>query len=131
LVERLLALGALEAFLTPVQMKKGRPGILLTALTTQESLRNVQDFIFRETTSFGMRMSEKTRVVLDREFHLVPTAYGEVSIKVGTRDGQIVQRSPEFESCRRAAEASGASIRDVFAAASTAAQSLPTTPGEG
>ena len=123
-MERLLALGALEAFLTPVQMKKNRPGILLTVLTTFDVLPRVQDFIFCETTSFGMRMSERTRVVLDREFHWVQTPFGEVSIKLGVRDGQIVQRSPEFDSCRRLAEASGASIREVFAAALLAADPI-------
>ncbi len=105
-------------------MKKNRPGILLTVLTTWELLSAVQDFIFRETTSFGMRMSEKQRVILDREFRDVSTPYGEVRIKLGSRDGHILQRAPEFESCRLLAEKTGVPARDVFTAATIAAQAL-------
>ncbi|MEO7932765.1 MAG: nickel pincer cofactor biosynthesis protein LarC [Chthoniobacterales bacterium] len=124
LVGRLLEMGALDCYLTPVQMKKNRPGVLLTVLTTAELLTNIQDFIFRETTSFGMRMSEKQRVILDREFRDVSTAYGEVRIKLGSRDGHILQRAPEFESCRVLADKTGVPLRDIFTAATIAAQAL-------
>lgn len=123
-MERLLALGALEAFLTPVQMKKNRPGALLTVLTTRELLTTVQDFLFRETTSFGLRMSEKQRVILDREFRNVTTPFGEITIKLGSKNGVILQRAPEFESCRKLAEKSGVSVREIFTAANIAAQAL-------
>ena len=105
-------------------MKKNRPGILLTILTTRELLTTIQDFLFRETTSFGLRMSEKQRVILDREFRTVTTTYGEITIKLGSRNGAILQRAPEFESCRVLAEKSGVSVREVFIAASTAAQDI-------
>lgn len=123
-MERLLALGALEAFLTPVHMKKNRPGILLTVLTTRELLTTVQDFLFRETTSFGLRMNEKQRVILDREFRNVSTPFGEITIKLGSKNGVILQRAPEFESCRKLAEKSGVSVREIFTAANIAAQAL-------
>ena len=123
-MERLLALGALEAFLTPVQMKKNRPGALLTVLTTRELLTTIQDFLFRETTSFGLRMSEKQRVILDREFRNVATPFGEITIKLGSKNGIILQRAPEFESCRVLAEKSGISVREIFTAANIAAQAL-------
>ena len=84
----------------------------------------MQELIFRETTSFGMRMSEKTRVILDREFRTVETQFGEIRIKLGSKNGVILQRSPEFESCRRLAEAIGVPVRDIFAAAIAAAQGI-------
>ncbi len=123
-MERLLALGALDAFLTSVQMKKNRPGLLLTVLAAPELAGRVEDFIFKETTSFGLRRSEKQRAILDREFREVTTPFGSVTIKLGLRDGRILQRSPEFESCRQRAEASGVAIREVFTAALTAATAL-------
>jgi hypothetical protein len=124
LVSRLLEAGALDAYLTPVQMKKGRPGILLTVLAEPAHVTSMQELIFRETTSFGMRMSEKTRVILDREFRTVETQFGEIRIKLGSKNGVILQRSPEFESCRRLAEAIGVPVRDIFAAAIAAAQGI-------
>ena len=105
-------------------MKKNRPGILLTVLTTRELLTTVQDFLFRETTSFGLRMSEKQRVILDREFRNVSTPFGEITIKLGSKNGVILQRAPEFESCRKLAEKSGVSVREIFTAANIAAQAL-------
>lgn len=117
-------MGALEAFLTPVLMKKNRPGVLLTILTTPDLLTIVQDFLFYETTSFGLRMHERQRTILDREFREVSTPYGLVRIKLGLRKGQILQRAPEFESCRQLAETNHVSIREVFTAAIQAAQSI-------
>jgi len=116
----LLGAGALDAFLTPVQMKKNRPGVLLTVLVEPEKLAVVQDVIFRETTSFGVRMSEKERVILEREFCEVETVYGPVTIKLGIRNGEVMQRSPEFASCLALAEKTGRPVREIFAAAVTA-----------
>lgn len=98
-------------------MKKNRPGVLLTVLVEPERLAVVQDLIFRETSTFGLRLSEKKRVVLDREFSEVQTAYGPVTIKLGIRHGAIVQRSPEFESCLALSKATGAPVKEIFAAA--------------
>ena len=109
-------------------MKKNRPGVLLTVLTTRERLAAVEELIFQETTSFGLRISEKQRTILDREFHNVVTPFGEVRVKIGRRDGTILQRSPEFESCRQLAEAADVPIKDVFAAATAASQSPGTNP---
>lgn len=116
-IERLLAAGALEAFLTPVQMKKNRPGVLLTALCEAEAVDRLAELIFRETTSFGVRIGEVRRLKLERRFETVATPFGEIVLKIGTRAGEVQQVAPEFESCRAAAEAAGVPLRVVFDAA--------------
>lgn len=117
-LEKLLAAGALDAFFTPAQMKKNRPGILLTVLCEPATVERVADVIFRETTAFGLRLSEKRRFKLDRRFETVPTAYGDIQVKLGADlHGELLQASPEYESCRVAAERGGASLREVYAAA--------------
>ena len=116
-LEKLLAAGALDAFFTPAQMKKNRPGILLTVLCEPAAVERVADVIFCETTAFGLRLSEKRRLKLDRRFETVPTAYGDIQVKLGSdRHGALLQASPEYESCRVAAEHAGASLREVYAA---------------
>lgn len=119
-VGRLLEAGALDAFLTPVQMKKNRPGILLTALCAPDAVEQIVGIIFRETTSFGLRMSEVRRLKLDRRVEMVSTQHGEIAVKIGLRGGEVLQVAPEFESCRAAAQASGAPLRVVFEAARAA-----------
>ena len=117
-LEKLLAAGALDAFFTPAQMKKNRPGILLTVLCEPAAVEQMADVIFRETTSFGLRLSEKRRLKLDRRLETVPTAYGEIQVKRGfDAQGVPLQAAPEYESCRAAAERSGAALREVYAAA--------------
>ncbi len=116
-IERLLVAGALDAFLTPVQMKKNRPGVLLTALCETEAVDRLADLIFRETTSFGVRIDDVRRLKLDRRFETVATPFGEVVLKIGTRGSEVLQAAPEFESCRAAAEAAGVPLRVVFDAA--------------
>ena len=117
-LEKLLAAGALDAFFTPVQMKKNRPGVLLTVLCEPATVERMADVIFRETTSFGLRLSEKRRLKLDRRFETVLTAYGEIQVKRGyDAQGTPLQAAPEYESCRVSAERTGAALREVYAAA--------------
>lgn len=120
LIDLLLAAGALDAWFTPIQMKKQRPGTLLSALCEKERLESVSSVFFRETTTFGIRIDEVTRLKLERHFESVATEYGEISMKVGVRHGKIVQASPEFESCRTAGERTGQPIREIYAAAQQA-----------
>ena len=122
-LDKLLAAGALDAFFTPAQMKKNRPGILLTVLCEPAAVERMADVIFRETTSFGLRLSEKRRLKLDRRFEIVPTAYGEIQVKRGyDARGTPLQVAPEYESCRAAAEGAGVALREVYAAALQALQ---------
>ena len=123
-VGRLLAAGALDASLVPLQMKKGRPGLQLNVLCTQEALPKLAEVIFAETTAFGLRMDRVERWKLDRRFEKVATPYGEITIKLGLRGGEIIQRAPEYESCREASEKTGAPLRAVYEAARKAAESL-------
>jgi len=113
----LLALGALEAFLTPVQMKKNRPGIQLTVLCEKSDADAMARWILTHTTSFGVRMHPCRRVKLDRKIAPVPTAYGDILVKFGYLDGKCLQASPEFESYAEAARSIGVPIKDVYAAA--------------
>jgi len=116
-VDRLFAAGALDVFLTPIQMKKNRPGVLLTVLCEEPASRKIADVLFTETTSFGLRLDRIERLKLERRFETVATPHGEIIVKVGLRGGEPIQAAPEFESCRAAAEKSGAPLRVVYGAA--------------
>jgi hypothetical protein len=115
--EQLLKAGALDVFLTPIQMKKNRPGIQLTALCEESAVPRVAEMIFRQTTSFGVRMDRMDRLKLERTFETVATEYGEVRVKIGLLAGETIQVSPEFESCKALSEKTGAPIRVIYDAA--------------
>jgi uncharacterized protein (TIGR00299 family) protein len=123
-VEKLLAVGALDAFVTTVQMKKSRPGFRLTALVDSPRADEFAHLILRETSAFGVRMHECRRIKLRREMTSVETPFGLVAIKLGWLGDERVQATPEFESCRAAAEAAGATVREVYLAAQAAATRL-------
>ncbi|MFZ4598630.1 MAG: nickel pincer cofactor biosynthesis protein LarC [Terrimicrobiaceae bacterium] len=116
-MQKLFQAGALDVFFTPVQMKKNRPGFVLTALCSGEKTEEIARVILTETSSFGVRVHRADRFKLRREFRDVETPYGAVRIKLGFLDDELVQASPEFESCRAVAEAAGVSVRDVHLAA--------------
>jgi uncharacterized protein (TIGR00299 family) protein len=116
-VERVLAAGALDVFHTPIQMKKNRPGVLLTVLCAESDADKFMEMVLRETSAFGVRRHPAERRKLRREFTTVKTAFGGVIVKLGKLDGKIVQAAPEFESCRAAAEAAGVPLKQVYEAA--------------
>jgi uncharacterized protein (TIGR00299 family) protein len=122
LMERLLAAGALDAFYTPIQMKKGRPGLLVSVLAAPGRREALEEVLFAETTTLGVRRQEWDRTVLEREVVAVDTPYGEVGVKVGRRGGRVYNVQPEFEDCRRAADARGVPVKEVWAAALAAAR---------
>ena len=118
LMEKALSAGALDIFYTPVQMKKNRPGVLLTLLCNPPDRERMCDLIFRETTTLGVRYRNERREILTREFVTVETEYGPIRVKVSrARDGRVMNASPEFEDCRVAAEKSGVGLRDAQTAA--------------
>ncbi len=118
LMEKALAAGALDIFYTPAQMKKNRPGVLLTLLCNPEDRERMLDLIFRETTTLGARYRDERREILTREFVTVETEYGPIRIKIArARDGRVMNVSPEFEDCRVAAEKRGVGLRDAQTAA--------------
>ena len=116
-IEKIREAGAVEAFFSSVQMKKSRPGILLTALCRPDQLANVQEIILRHTSTFGVRYSEVDRLALDRTFVSVTTQYGGLAIKLGMLRGEVIQVAPEFDDCRKAAEKAGVPIKTVYDAA--------------
>ena len=120
-MERLLAAGALDVFLTPVQMKKNRPGTLLTVLCERNHVDALAELLLTHTTSFGLRVHEAQRRKLAREIVKVKTRFGEIEVKVGRLGGKIVARSPEFESCRQAATKFNVSVKEVHGEAARAA----------
>lgn len=117
LIEECLNAGALDAWLTPVLMKKGRPAHLFTALCPPARVDEVESVFFDHTSTLGVRRSAVERVSLDRSWEHVETPWGSVRVKVGTRDGRQVNRAPEFEDCRSAAKRAGVPLKEVYAAA--------------
>jgi uncharacterized protein (TIGR00299 family) protein len=121
-VEKALHEGALDVFHTPVQMKKNRPGVLLTVLCDAAEADRFSELILRETTAFGVRRSLTERRKLKRQLATVKTEFGTVTVKLGRLNKQTVQASPEFESCRQAAEQAGVPVKTVYEAALRAAR---------
>ncbi|MDN7245210.1 nickel pincer cofactor biosynthesis protein LarC [Planococcus shenhongbingii] len=120
-MERLLGAGALDVYYTPVAMKKSRPGTLITVLAKPENAFVLEDILLRETSTFGVRKTDWTRRILDREFKIVATAFGSITVKVGRIEGEIIKMSPEFEEVKKAAAAHKVPLRDVFLAVQQAA----------
>ena len=120
LTTQLLTAGALDTFLIPVQMKKQRPGILLTVLCRREHREALIDLIFKESTTFGIREYPVQRTILQRKHEKVTTPYGKVRVKTGTWQGQIITRAPEHDDCVCLAQQAGVSIRAVYEAAAQA-----------
>jgi len=116
-MERLYAAGALEVFYVPVQMKKNRPGTLLTVVSAPEKRAALSEIIFRETTTIGIRYSEVERECLRREIIQVKTPLGDVRFKLAWRDGKVVNAVAEFEDLSALAASHGLSVKDVQAIA--------------
>lgn len=117
LMERGLAAGALDIFFTPTQMKKNRPGTLVTVLCVPDTAERMADLIFRETGTFGIRMREQKRFTLERSWETVTTPFGDIRLKVGRRHGEVMTVAPEYEDCKRAALAHDVPVQRVYLAA--------------
>lgn len=124
IIHNALELGALDAWVTPILMKKERPAHKLSVLVHREQLSKVLDSIFKETTTFGIRLASYHRVMLDRRHETVTTQYGNIRIKIGTLLHETVIATPEYEDCKTAAKTYRVPIRRVIDAAKAAAQML-------
>jgi uncharacterized protein (TIGR00299 family) protein len=113
-MERLLAEGALDVFSVPVQMKKSRPGALLTVLAKMEDANRLAKTIFAETTTLGVRRREEQRQTLSRRWETVDTTWGPVRIKIANMNGSVSNYAPEYEDCRTLAEAQHVPLRTVM-----------------
>ena len=112
-LEKLLAAGALDAWLQPVIMKKGRPAQTLKVLCSPEQRQVMEQIMFTQTTTLGVRAYFVERTALERRWKTVQTPWGEVRVKEGLLDGKVVNAVPEFEDCKKIAEANGVPLKAV------------------
>ena len=117
---RLFELGALDVYLTPIYMKKNRPGTLLGVVARRQDEPILADLILKETTTLGLRVQPVYRYTARREFKTVATPYGDVKVKVKLIDGRAVQAMPEYDDCARLAQEQGVPLAQVYTAALSA-----------
>jgi pyridinium-3,5-bisthiocarboxylic acid mononucleotide nickel chelatase len=123
-MDRALELGALDCYFTPIQMKKNRPGVLLSVLCRESERESLAQMIFAETTTLGVRRYAVERRALERETIRVETKYGPIDVKVARLNDQVVNRMPEYEQCREAARTADVPLRVVEDAARIAANEI-------
>ncbi|HXL81319.1 MAG TPA: nickel pincer cofactor biosynthesis protein LarC [Pyrinomonadaceae bacterium] len=119
-MERAFELGALDCYFTPIQMKKNRPGVLLSVLCREDEREKLLDLLFSETTTLGIRSYQVERRALERRTVRVETQYGPIDVKVAALNGHIVKQMPEYEQCRQAARNANVPLRIVEEAARNA-----------
>lgn len=125
LLEQLLEQGALDAWVLPATMKKSRPGHLVQVTVTGEKKDAVMELLLAESTTLGVRFHRVERRALDRSFVTVETQYGPVRVKLGLRDGQVLNAHPEYEDCRALAREKGVPVKRVIAEALAAYHRRP------
>jgi uncharacterized protein (TIGR00299 family) protein len=128
--EKALAAGALDVFSSPAQMKKNRPGLLVTLLAESANVSRLIDLVFRETTTIGVRTYETRRKTLDREFVPVETPFGNVRIKISRMNGSVLNATPEYDDCQRIATERGIPLKQVLASAAFEFQKRFPSTGE-
>jgi len=122
--ERLFASGAADVWLTPIQMKKGRPGVILSVLCPMEAEGAIVSLLLRETSTLGVRLREVRRQEAEREVLEFESSLGPAVGKVTRLPGEPPQAAPEYEVCRRLAEASGRPLAEVYRIVQGEAQAL-------
>jgi pyridinium-3,5-bisthiocarboxylic acid mononucleotide nickel chelatase len=106
--------GANDVFYTPIYMKKNRPGVLLQLLCSRKHIDKMKEILFTETTTLGVRYYPLTVHRVERKFRKVSTDWGTVTVKEGFFDGQVIQRSPEFEECKNIAKLHKVPLKKVY-----------------
>jgi len=124
IVDRLFYEGALDVFLTPIQMKRTRPATMLSIIAGQEKMEKMLEIIFDETTTLGIRISKIKRRKLNRENRKVSTKYGKIEVKIGKHDGVVKNISPSYEECRKLATHLKIPLKKVYQEAKQAAFDL-------
>jgi len=112
--KKLLRVGALDVFITPIQMKKGRPGFKLSILCDRKNVDALTDILFHETTTIGIRIFSIERRKLNRKTKKIKTKYGEAEVKLAFSKGELVNISPEFESCEKLAKKTGLPVKEIY-----------------
>jgi len=125
---KLLETGALDVYTTAIQMKKNRPGVVLTALCRAADVEKMEAILFRETGTLGVRRWPVSRHKMQRRAHAVTTPWGEIDGKLGWIAGQEPSFSPEFEACKKVAERHGVPLKDVYETAQRAYDATRATP---
>jgi uncharacterized protein (DUF111 family) len=113
-MDKLFEAGANDVYWIPIVMKKGRPGFMLNVLCSEERIEEMENVIFTETTTLGLRYLRADCHRLGREFIQVATPWGQITVKVGLYKGEVVQASPEFKECEQAAKSFGVPIKEVY-----------------
>jgi len=127
-VERCFAAGAIDVWTAPVQMKKGRPGILVSALARPEAEAAVARALLEHTSTLGVRVADLRRYELEREHREVTVEGHTVRVKLGLLDGRVVNVAPEHDDCARVSDATGRPVKQVWAEALAMAQGLHGRP---
>ena len=117
IIERLLKVGALDVWVTPIVMKKSRPAHELSVLFSPFLKSKISEILFEETTTLGIRFSKIERESLERKIKSVATPWGKIRVKLGFFKGQLVTASPEYEDCKRISEAKRVAFKKVYTAA--------------
>jgi len=112
-MERLFASGALDVYMTPIQMKKNRPAVLLSVICAPEDTDKLSAILFEETSTIGIRIDSRRRICLPREILTINTKYGQIRVKIARKDGEIVNVQPEYEDCKAVAAKNDVPIKRV------------------
>ena len=113
-MEKLFAKGALDVYLTPIIMKKGRPGTMLSVLANKHDVKNLSDIIFKETTSLGLRVQEVGRIKVERKIKEIKTRFGKSHVKIAFDGKEILGINPEYEDCKKIAIKKGIPLKRVL-----------------
>ncbi len=114
LIPKLIENGARDAFMTSIMMKKGRPAVKLEVIVNKSNLPVIEQLIFRETTTLGLRKHNIDRSTLRREFKKINNVLGEFTVKLGYLDGEVIRCTPEYEECARAANDHDLPLNEVY-----------------
>ena len=123
-MERLLEVGAVDVFFTPIMMKKNRSATTISVLTSRENHNAATEILLIETTTFGVRFYEVSREVLERETVLIKTPYGKANVNIGKRNGKQVQLSPEYDDCKKIARKRNIPIKKIYEEVLNAAREI-------
>lgn len=113
-MDKLFQAGAVDVYFTSIQMKKERPGTMISAIVPELNLLPVESVFFNQTTTFGIRKHKVARKTLTREFKEFDSPLGKIQMKIGTLNGDIKSISPEYEDCKKIAEEKGIPLKQVF-----------------
>ena len=113
-MERLLKSGAMDAYLIPTIMKKNRPAVQISVLCEEDDVDKVENIIFEETTTLGIRKYSVERKLMDRKIVTVETPYGQVDIKVGMYKGRTLKFKPEYDQCKKLAKENNVPLNTIF-----------------